>query len=170
MRRSVKRQNERSPQRACAGRKGCVDLDRITHAWRRVAGKRRSVAEADFVTERVNTWFLRFWHFGILLCTCACFSVFAHMLQVFYEHAQLFLRVRNYSTYFLQMERFFSLLHVHLKRCLLFYSCYLRFCAFLNIFLYMHRFFSVCAPSPRDFCACALFSSFSQLLHMFSAD
>ena len=26
----------------------------MTHACRRVAGKRRSVAEADFVTERVN--------------------------------------------------------------------------------------------------------------------
>ena len=54
VRRSVKRQKQRSPQRACAGWKGCVDWDRKTHACRRVAGKRRSVAEADFVTERVN--------------------------------------------------------------------------------------------------------------------
>ena len=72
MRRSVKRQNERSPQRACAGRKGCVDLDRITHAWRRVAGKRRSVAEADFVTERVNSHLQFGFKQGLSTTMCTC--------------------------------------------------------------------------------------------------
>ena len=66
---SVKRQKERPPQRACAGWMGCVDLGRNTHALGRVAGKRRSGAEAEFVTERVKDYCHCQWNdWADLLC------------------------------------------------------------------------------------------------------
>ena len=41
-------------------------------------------------------------------------SAFANQLHIFSAHVQVFLRVRNYSTSFLQIESFFSFLELQL--------------------------------------------------------
>ena len=111
---------------------------------------------------------------GIFFFKRARIPAFAHVLHVFAANAHVFLRLRNCSMCFLQMEMFFSLLLV-LSTYL---NVFLHFCTLFifftdqrqSFFCSCQMCFCGCAPCTRIFCACASYSAFAQLLHTFSAD